>query len=319
MPGGMPSLQCAAPPVLRILRRLAAAGLLVLLAGCSAVQFTYNHADALARYKAAEYVDLDAAQVEQFRVRFSGLQQWHRSQELPPYAALLRQSSERLARGLAQADVGWALAQGRSHYRLLTARAAREAAPILASLTERQVQQIERRFAENNRKYRRDYLEGDERTLRRKRTEQLEDYFREFAGRPSDAQRERLAQFADEHGRMQLARFEDRRRAQAELLGLLRSERDPSRLGERLAVLYGSPDEARPPEYQRAIAQYEQQLAELVADLDRLLSTEQRTRAVRRLAAYADEVAELARQGTALPGAAAASAAEATGGTQYKK
>lgn len=297
---GMPLAVCPAAPG-RVAVRALILGLLLLLGGCSAVQFAYNHADTVARYKASEYVDLDNAQSQQFQIRFAGLQQWHRTRELPAYMQLARQAADRLARGLNHADVAWAIDQGRGHYRVLMARAARDAAPVLATLNDRQLQQIESRFADNNRKYRREWLEGDERALRRKRVEQLEDYAREFVGRLTDGQRERIARFADEHARMQAARLEDRRRSQGQGLGLLRGERDPAQLGERLAQLLGSPDELRAADYQQAVAQYEQRLAELVVDLDRMLTPEQRARAVRRLNAYAEDFGALGRPAEAQP------------------
>ena len=56
---------------------------------------------------------------------------------------------------------------------------------------------IERRFAQNNRKYAADHLEGNARRLHFERTVQLEDYFKEWVGALTDAQSDRIERFAD--------------------------------------------------------------------------------------------------------------------------
>lgn len=282
--------------------------LATLLGGCSAVRFTYNNADLVARYQASEYVEFTPEQAEQFRARFTGFHQWHRSNELPAYVELLKDAGGRVGRGLRQEDVAWAVATARSQYRRLTAAAARDVGPLLVSLDAEQVQQVEKRFAENNRRFARENLEGDPRRLHEKRTKQLEDHFREWTGRLTDQQRDRIARFADEYGRMRALRFEDRKHTQQAFLALIRSERDPARMSQRVAALFSDPDEGRTREYREAMSQFENRLAALVVDIDRMLTPEQRARAIQKLQSYSSDLAELHRPGATSANAAAVSA-----------
>ncbi len=274
--------------------------LATLLCGCSAVRFTYNNADLVARYKASEYVEFTPEQVEQFRARFAGFHQWHRSTELPGYIELLKDAGGRVGRGLRQDDVAWAVASARSLYRRLTAAAARDAGPLLVGLDAQQLQQVEKRFAENNRRFARDNLEGDPRRQHEKRAKQLEDHFREWTGRLTDQQRERIARFADDYGRIRAVRFEDRKHTQQAFLALLRAERDPLRMSQRVAALFSDPDEGRTREYREAMSQFESRLAGLIVDIDRMLTPEQRTRAIQKLQSYSADLVELHRPGASV-------------------
>jgi hypothetical protein len=275
------------------LRLVGAVAALVTLAACSALKLTYNNADVLARYRVSDYVEFTPAQSEQFKLRFATLHRWHRSQELPAYIELARQAGNKIALGLTAEDVTWAISNARSRYRKMTARLAADAAPIVASLTQEQLQQIEKKFSENNRRFAREYLDGDPRSSRHKRATQLEDYFRDWIGHLSNQQEQRIDRFVDEFGHMQALRLEDRKHTQQRFLALARAERDPARLAPRLAALFSNPEAGRTPEFRSAMVHYEAEIAALILDIDRLLSPQQRRRAERRALDYAEDFAIL--------------------------
>ena len=80
---------------------------------------------------------------------------------LAALAALSLAGPPALAKGLTIDDTRWAVAQGRAHYRTASARAAREAAPVLATLELPQIAHLEHKLAENNEKYAKEYLPAD--------------------------------------------------------------------------------------------------------------------------------------------------------------
>ncbi len=267
-------------------------GLLAVTA-CSTVRFAYNNIDVVIRFMASDYVEFDTAQYEQFKTRLDALHQWHRTRELPAYVALLQTAGGKVAKGVVADDVAWAIGALRSRYRLLAARAAEDAAPLLAQLSDAQIVELEKNFAEKNRKFSKERLEGDQKKLRQKRADQLLDYFREMTGKLSDAQEARIERFADDYGRMTTLRFEDRKRWQGQTLLLLRTERKLPQFAAHLTALFTNPEQGRSAEYIAASARYESGLADLVVDIDRTLTAEQRVRAVRRMQHYTDEFAAL--------------------------
>ena len=55
----------------------------VFLAGCSAMQLTYNQADTLISWRADSYFDFDPTQKHEFHQRLDRLLAWHRREQLP--------------------------------------------------------------------------------------------------------------------------------------------------------------------------------------------------------------------------------------------
>jgi hypothetical protein len=266
----------------------------LLLASCAAVKLTYNHADELVKFMASDYFELDDRQQDMFRTRFADLHQWHRATELPRYADFLRAASGRVAKGVQKADVDWASEAIRSRYRMLTAKAAAEAAPILATLQPEQIEALEKKFAKNNQKHVREWLPGDERRRERKMYEKTVERFEEWTGTLSTAQRERIREFVRAHPRIMELRYAERQRWQREVIATLKRYRQPEELGPRMAKIFADPEAGRSAEYLKENRRYEADLAQLIVDLDRMLSGEQRQHVTLRMDRYAEDFRALA-------------------------
>ena len=265
------------------------------LAACSATRVAYDNADTMLRFMASSYVDLDAAQSDDLTRRIARFHQWHRANELPLYAALLRSASQRAAAGITAEDFAWGLANVRSRYRRFAARAAEDAAPVLATLAPPQLAALEHKFAENNEKYAKEFLSSDDNARRRKQLKRMLERFRDFAGELTADQEARIRSFALAHERHVALRFEDRQRWQRDFVAALRREHRPEDLGRRLADMFERPELRRSEEFIREDARWEEDLGRLIVDLDRSLSPTQRAHVVRRLSDYAEDFAVLAR------------------------
>ncbi len=282
----------------RILLLLAAA---TVLAGCSATRIAYDNFGLVSRFTLSRYVDLDAAQSAALRPRIADFHRWHRANELPEYAAVLKSAGERAGRGITAEDVRWGIVTLRAHLHAFTARAALEVAPVLVTLDAAQLAELEHRFAENNEKYAREYLASDPAARRRAQLKRALSRFGEFTGDLDDAQEALVAKFIVDHERHAELRFEDRRHWQRDALALVRGHRDPAALGARLAETFTRPELRRSEEFLREDRRWEEDFAQLVVALDRTLSAGQRERVVRRLLDYAEDATVLA----AKPGEAA--------------
>jgi len=62
---------------------------------------------------ANDYFVLEGAQEEDFKARLARFHDWHRSEELPRYSALMAGAADKLAAGLTQQDLLWAWAASR--------------------------------------------------------------------------------------------------------------------------------------------------------------------------------------------------------------
>jgi hypothetical protein len=264
------------------------------LVSCSATRVAYDNADTMLRFMVPSYLDLDAAQSEDLRLRILRFHQWHRSNELPAYAALLQSASQRAARGITAEDVAWGLASVRARYRGLAAKAAEHAAPVLATLASPQLAALERKFAEDNEKFAKKFLSSDDKARRRAQLKRMLERFRDFAGELTPEQEAGIERFALAHERHVALRFEDRQRWQRDLVAALQEQHEPQELGRRLAEVFTRPELRRSEEFVREDKRWDEDLGQLIVDLDRSLSQKQRAQVVRRLSDYAEDFAVLA-------------------------
>lgn len=265
-----------------------------LLASCSAIRMAYDNADTALRFMASSYLDLDAAQSEDMRLRIVQFHEWHRKSELPAYAALMRSASARAARGITAEDVTWGLDNVRSRYRRFGAKAAEDAAPVLASLAPAQIAALERKFADNDEKFQKNFFSADDAKRRRAQAQRMLERFRDFAGDLTVDQESRIELFALAHEKHVELRFEDRRQWQRDFVDAIRTQHKSQELGAKLADIFTKPERRRSETFIREDKAWDGALAQLIVDLDRSLSPKQRAHVVRRLSDYASDFAALA-------------------------
>jgi len=263
------------------------------LGACSTTRLAYDNADTVLRFMASSYLDLDAEQSDELKPLIVRFQAWHRANELPAYAGLLHSASQRAAQGITAEDVAWGLANVRARYRRLLAKAAEDGAPVLATLTLAQHVVLEKKFAETNEKYAKEFLSADDKKRRRAQSKRMLERFRDFTGDLAPDQEARIESFVLAHERHAVLRFEDRQRWQRDIVAALK-EREPQELGRRLAEMANRPELRRSEEFLREDRRWGEDLGQLIVDLDRSLSAKQRAKVVQRLSDYAEDFAVLA-------------------------
>jgi uncharacterized protein DUF6279 len=272
---------------LKILLVLAAA---LLASGCSTLRFAYENADTYLRWKAGTYVDLHGDEADELDDRIDEFHDWHRKNALPNYARLVREASLRFDDGLSRQDLDWGYDALRGQARESLRRAAELTAPMLDRLTSAQVAQVERRLADENRQFQRDYLRGSERDRRRKRAKFVTDRLEDWVGKLSQAQIDRVREYAERMPLLDEMRDRERKRLQGEVLAVIRARQARARLPELIANW----ERGRDPAYAKAQEAWRDQYFQLLMELDRSLSPEQRRRALGNLRRYAEDFEALA-------------------------
>ena len=280
-----------------VARWLAVIGATFVLCACNALQFSYNNAEGLLRYMAWDCCNVDSEQADSLQQRFVRLREWHRSNELPAYIALLQTARSKVSKGLTLADIEWASAILRSNYRALALRAVQDAAPVLVTLKADQIAALERRLAKDDARYVEQWINGETKARHRKRVERMVERFEEWTGDLDAKQRARIETFVASHSAIYERRIEERRRWQREALALLRKHKTAEDLVPPLGGLFAEPESFRTAVYAAEALRWESDLAALIVALDATLTAEQRARVLRRMDRYADDFRSLSGKG----------------------
>ena len=270
-------------------RALALFAASLLLSGCSALRLAYNNADTYLHWQANKYFDFDGEAKAELDRRIAVVLGWHRANALPAYAKDADEASRRMLRGIKREDLEWAYDSFRAHVRGALGNAAGELAPLLDALSAAQIAHLEQRLSEENRKFAREQLLGtvEERSERRfkRNLKRLEEWF----GPLNHEQAERVRRYASAplSGELHEA---DRKRRQAEFVAMLRAKEAKKRL-----VSWAQDWEAgRDPAYARSSRATRDAYFDLLLDLDRTLTREQRQHCAGRMSEFASTFASLA-------------------------
>jgi hypothetical protein len=254
------------------------------------VRFTYDNADAYLRWKAGSYLDLEGDDADELDDRIDEFHAWHRKHALPKYVGFVHEASQRFGDGLSRQDLVWGYDSLRAQARESLRKAAELAAPLLDRVTPEQLAQIERRLAEENRQFYRDNLRGPELDRRRKRARHMVDRLEDWVGKLTQAQIQRVREYAERAPLTDHLRDDDRKRLQKDVIAIVRAREAHARLPERLAHW----ERGRSPAYVAALDAWREQYFSLLLDLDRSLTPGQRARAQAQLRRYADDFEALA-------------------------
>lgn len=265
---------------------------LLLCSGCSTVRFAYNNADVFLRWHAGRYLDVHGAQSEELDARIAAFLAWHRANALPQYARLTTEAGRRFARGLSQQDLVWGYDSVQAQLLEAVRVGAGEIADLLDRLTPEQIEHLERRIAEDNRKFAREFLSGTVEERHRRRVKRNLERLEEWFGGLSEVQVERVRQFSERAPLTDAPRDRERKRLQAEFLAMLRAREATARFAD-WAVTWES---RRDPSHATAARTQRMEYFAMLLDLDKTLTAGQRQAAEGRFREVASDFEQLLRK-----------------------
>jgi hypothetical protein len=263
-----------------------------LLAGCSALRLAYESADSYLLYRAKGYLDLDEKGSDELEQRIDQFFAWHRRNALPQYARISEEAAKRVTKGLSREDLVWGYDSLVANARQSLRVAAERIAPLLDRLTPQQLAHMEKRFAEDNRKFAREYLRGAEADRRKRRAKRVEERLEDWVGNLSSVQLEKVRQFSERTPLYDELRARDRERMQAEFLAMIRKREAQKRLPDWSANW----ERGRDPAHLAASERFRQDYFTLVLEIDKTLTPQQRNRAAANFRRYAEDFTVLARR-----------------------
>jgi Family of unknown function (DUF6279) len=264
--------------------------------GVGTFKFLYDHADRLLRRTIEHYVDLDKNQSRVLSTQIDTLYRWHRAHELPVYADALDDAAQRVARGLTSEDVTWMFSVVEDRRDIVARRIAADFSPFVLTLRLDQRSYIAEVFEHDNARYaRRDINPGPEKTIE-VRTAWIARLTQYWTGELTAAQLGRIRAVNAATAELPEVRLDERRRQQSAFLQLVGTKEGESVIRSTLASLLRMPPAEADESYKRIVTQYRQELSRMILDIDRSLSTRQRTTAVDRLHRFAHALRGLAAE-----------------------
>lgn len=289
---GTGNLTAWIPPRLR----LCVLGLLAatLVSGC-VLRVAYNQLDWLAMWYIEGYVSLDSSQKEQAREMIGRNIVWHRTTQLPRYAALLEDLRDGIGQPLTTGDIAARYDEVVDLWDAFLLHVAPDAAALLLTLSDEQVESLFERLERQNGELAQEYS-GNTATMRRARQDKaVIRAFRRFTGRLTTGQVALIGSHT--------ANFEDtstewlNRRAawQAEFGQLLAARNsDPAFLANLTGLLL-DPNQFDSPSYRRQVEYNQQEAFKLVAEVMNSLNARQQAHLQGKLDTYIEDLTVLLR------------------------
>lgn len=213
--------KCSTHPLWDRVRILFLIALVAMAAGCSTVRFSYHHGDTLLYWWLNSYVDFDDDQSDWVKRDIDSFFQWHRTTQLPDYAAMLTKWQRQLAGSPTKADLTADYKDIKAKAQVLASRAAPQMADLARSIKPEQIANIERKFARNTDDFRKKYMSGDAKRQRRVRFDKSMDQLQLWFGPFSREQEAILRRASDARPYVNDVLLQERKWRQQSVIALL--------------------------------------------------------------------------------------------------
>ena len=253
----------------------------------------YTNLGSMLTFMVDDYVDIDGAREDWVRVRIDRAIAWHRAQELPQYRQFFESVLAKSATSFRPEDIAAHQREVREAYHRLLSHVIPDSAEFLATLDSSDVQQIERKLAEDNRKWVKESIKGTPEERLERRVKRFVAHLESWVGDLTPEQKELVATRYRGFTDLSEELMGERRYRQTEMLGLLKSHASRAQIEAKLRHLFVDTDSWRRPEYAARMRERDAQFHAMVADLSATLTDRQRAALQRRIRGFVRDIAGL--------------------------
>ena len=255
--------------------------------------FAYGNLGPMLTYMVDEYVDIDGAREDWVRARIDKVVAWHRAEELPRFRAFFESMLAKSEAPFKVEDIAAHQQEVRASYHRLLGQVIPDTAEFLASLDPEEVAQIERKFAEDNRKFVKDSVRGTPEERLERRVSRFISHLESWVGSLDTPQRalviERYRGLADYSEQL----LGERRYRQTEMLALVRSKPARAQMEAGLRRIFVDTESWRSPEYAQKLRERDLKMHTMVADLSATLTEQQRKALKKRIRGFLRDISTL--------------------------
>ncbi len=281
------------------LRTLLLIAMMVAMAGCSSIRFTYNHGDTLLYWWLNNYLDLDSDQSGFVKKDIDNLFQWHRKTQLKDYTQLLATGQRQLAGNITQADLLADYRDIKARTELLAYKALPELADLARTVRPEQIAQMEKKFAKNNEDFRKKFMRGDQEDRQKARFKKSMEQFDLWFGRFSSEQEAVLRKASDARVLDNDIWLDERVRRQKRIVAVLRKvQQEKLSKDATIAALHNLVkelfDRFEAPERKSFFDTYTEQTVQLILTAVKIATPAQKAHAQKRMQGWIEDFNTLA-------------------------
>ncbi len=270
---------------------------LLMLTGCSMARLAYNQAPTLTYWWLDGHVDLTNGQSESVRRDIDSFFDWHRSDALPAYAALLQSWQAMVMEDLDADQVCQQFQTIRSHIDTAAHRTVAPLARLALSLSPEQIEHQRRHQIKANQGFEKDFMQGNDAQRLRKRLNNTIDRSERIYGRLSSEQRDMVRDWLRRSPWDPERTLAERQRRQADLLQTVQdAQSSPAQAEALVAAHIRRISQSPTPGYDAYNQAMVRHGCAQFAALHNSMSPQQRERALRTLRSYEDDLMNLAGQ-----------------------
>ena len=284
------------------LRRVAAIALAAAVGlgatACGMVKVGYRNGETVGLFMMNRYLDLSGEQKDFVKPRLRTLLAWHKSTQLPDYATLAGELQRKARQPITLAEVTAYNEQARRRLMTTVVHAMPDMADIALRLGPDNIAMLQKRFADDDDKWRDDHLKGDVEKRQKARYEKTLERVEEWYGRFDREQRAAIRALSDARPLDNEILLAERQRREGEIIGMLeRIQREKPSRDAVVTMMKGIADhfEQSPDPDRRAFTDaLHKATNEMNAQIHNMATPEQRTKAVARLQEWIDDFRSLA-------------------------
>lgn len=164
----------------------------VLLSACGFVRTGYEQLDTIAYWWTNRYLDFNEVQAREIKADLETFHAWHRSTQLPAYADILAELQLMVKTEVTPAAACDVITKARNRFELLLLQTAPQASALALSLEPANMKRLRKKMAEEDKQWRKKWLDISPEKLAEDRQEQWRDRSEFFYGRLNAAQKQAI-------------------------------------------------------------------------------------------------------------------------------
>ena len=260
--------------------------------GCT-TKLAYDFLDWGLYWELRDYVKFNRDQRFRVKDEISQLIDWHRSEELPQYADQLEKLSKELKSGITVGQLEEFSNNLRDSWQRIVIKTLPAAVDIISNLTDEQVNDFLKMLIEKEGDDAKKIEKGTHVRTVKKREAYVSKKIVDVIGKLNEDQKSLIAQWA-----LSMKPTKELSLAQAiqwrtRMQTVLAERHNKQQLENNLMVLFANPDQLRSASYRRVIEKNKRLIMQLLFDLNRTLTNQQRSKLIKKLQSYINDFRDL--------------------------